>query len=334
MTPEEQALIDTAGAVRAKAAEWLARRESEEWNEPTKANFDAWLAQSFAHRVAFLRVENAWAQTHRLSVLRKPFAPATPPARRPWRGMARIAAVVAVAAGLGAAAVLYPLKSQDQVFRTPLGGRETITLNDGSTIELNTDTVLRARITPDRRQLWLDKGEAFFKVQHDARHPFEVMAGDHRITDIGTQFTVRRDGEKLKVSLLEGSVRFDASAQSGTKPVYLKPGDELVASAGKISVRTLSAAQTSHELGWRRGMLFFDNTTLADVAAEFNRYNTKKIVVADAAAGRRMIGANFATDNIELFARMARAVLGLHVQEGADAIVISSTARHAKDQGR
>jgi len=334
MTPEEQALIDTAGAVRAKAAEWLARRESEEWDDATRANFDAWFAQSFAHRVAFLRVENAWAQTHRLSVLRKPFAPATQPAQRPWRGTARVAAVVALAAGLGAAAMLYPLKSQDQVFRTPLGGRETITLNDGSTIELNTDTVLRARIASDRRQLWLDKGEAFFKVRHDPRRPFEVMAGDHRITDIGTQFTVRRDGEKLKVSLLEGRVRFDAPAQAGTKPLYLRPGDELVASAEKISVRTLSAAQTSRELGWRRGMLFFDNTSLAAAAAEFNRYNAKKIVVADAGAGRRMIGANFATNNIELFARMARAVLGLHVQDGSDAIVISSTARHAKDQNR
>jgi transmembrane sensor len=329
MTPEEQALIDTAGAVRAKAAEWLARRESEEWDDATRANFDAWLAQSFAHRVAFLRVENAWAQTHRLSVLRKPFSRATPLAKRPWRGTTRIAAVVAVVAGLGTAAMLYPLKSQDQVFRTPLGGRETITL-----IELNTDTVLRARITADRRQLWLDRGEAFFKVQHDERHPFEVMAGDHRITDIGTQFTVRRDGEKVKVSLLEGSVRFDAPAHSGTKPVYLKPGEELVASAEKISVRALSTAQTSRELGWREGMLFFDNTPLAEAAAEFNRYNTKKIVVADATAGRRMIGANFATGNIALFARMARAVLGLHVQEGADAIVISSTARHANDQNR
>src|SRR6185437_1261440 len=117
------------------------------------------------------------------------FAPATQSAKRPWRDTARIAAVVAVAAGIGAVAMLYPLKSQDQVFRTPLGGRETITLNDGSTIELNTDTVLRARIASDRRQLWLNKGEAFFKVRHDPRRPFEVMAGDHRITDIGTQST-------------------------------------------------------------------------------------------------------------------------------------------------
>lgn len=330
VTPEERALIDTAGAVRAKAAEWLARRESEDWGDEARAAFDVWLSQSSVHRVAFLRVESAWAQTRRLSVVRKPFPPVTSPAKQPWRAPARIAAVVAVAAGLGAAAMFYPFKSQDQIFRTPLGGRETITLNDGSLIELNTDTVLRARITTGQRKLWLEKGEAYFKVRHDANHPFEVMVGDHRITDVGTQFSVRRDGEKLKVSLLEGAIRFDASVQSGKKPIYLKPGDELLATAEKLSVHRSTTMQATRELGWRKGMLFFDHTPLADAAAEFNRYNHKKIIIADEAAGRRVIGASFATNNIELFARMSRAVLGLRVEESLDEIVISSPVKSSK----
>lgn len=333
-TAEERALIDTAGIVRAQAAEWLARRESEEWSEETKAEFEAWLSQSITHRVAFLRIESAWAHTKRLSVVRRPFAPVMSSAKQSWRRPASIAAVAAVVAGLGAAAMFYPSKSQDQVFRTPLGGRETITLNDGSSIELNTDTVLRARITSDRRQLWLEKGEAYFKVQHDASHPFEVLAGDHRIVDVGTQFTVRRDGEKLKVALFEGSIRFDAPAQASRKPLYLKAGDELLANAGTLSVHRSSSTQSNRELGWRKGMLFFDNTPLVDVAAEFNRYNRKKIIVADEAAGRRAIGASFATNNIELFARMSRAVLGLHVEDGPDEIVISSTAKSLRAKGQ
>lgn len=331
--PEERALIDVAGIVRARAAEWLARRESEEWDEETKAEFETWLTHSFTHRVAFLRIESAWIYTKRLSVVRRPFAPMTPPVKQSWRGPARIAAVVAVVAGVGAAALIYPSKSQDQVFRTPLGGRETITLNDGSSIELNTDTVLRARITTGRRQLWLEKGEAYFKVKHDASHPFEVLAGDHRIVDIGTQFTVRRDGEKLKVALLEGSIRFDAPAQATKKPLYLKAGDELLATAGSLSVHRSSSTQSNRELGWRKGMLFFDNTPLIDAAAEFNRYNRKKIIIADEAAGRRAIGASFAINNIELFARMSRAVLGLHVEDGPDEIVISSSAKSPGAKG-
>lgn len=332
--PEERALIDTAGIVRARAAEWLARRESEEWSEKTRVEFEAWLSQSTMHRVAFLRIESAWSHTKRLSIVRRPFTPMMSPAKQSWHGWVRIVAVVAVLAGVGTATMLYPSKSQDQVFQTPLGGHETVTLSDGSFIELNTDTVLRARITAERRQLWLEKGEAYFKVQHDASHPFEVLAGDHRIVDIGTQFTVRRDGEKLKVALLEGSIRFDVPAQSEKKPLYLKAGDELLATAGTLSVRRSPLMRSNRELGWRKGMLFFDNTPLIEVAAEFNRYNRKKIVIADEVAGRRAIGASFATNNIELFARMSRAVLGLHVEDGPDEIVISSSVKSARDKGQ
>lgn len=327
---EERALVETAGPVRARAAEWLARRESEEWSAADVQAFDAWLEETPANRVAYLRVESAWSQTRRLTAVRRPFARPEKPAPRSWRGPVRIAAVFALTAGISAAAALYFFSPKGQVFNTPLGGRETITLNDGSVIELNTDTTLRADITASRRKLWLEKGEVYFKVVHDARHPFEIIAGKHRVVDIGTQFTVRRDGERLKVALLEGAVRFDAPGSSSQKPVLLKPGEELVATANSVNVTTSSMAHVSKELGWRNGQLIFDNTTLSEAAAEFNRYNRKKIVIADAAAARRAIGASFATDDVELFARMARAVLGLRVKNTTDEIIISSSGSAAR----
>ena len=48
---------------------------------------------------------------------------------------------------------------------------------DGSRIELNTNTVLRARMTTDQRIVWLEKGEAYFRIKHDSTHPFIVMVG-------------------------------------------------------------------------------------------------------------------------------------------------------------
>jgi transmembrane sensor len=334
-TPEERALLDAAGPTRARAAEWLARRESEQWGEAEQAALEAWLGESDANRVAYLRVESAWSQAQRLPVVHRPFErPLAKPATRSWHGSARIAAVFALTAGIGAAAALHLFSPHGQVFSTPLGGRETITLNDGSVIELNTDTTLRADITADKRTLWLEKGEVYFKVVHDARHPFEVIAGKHRVTDIGTQFTVRRDGDRLRVSLLEGSVRFDATGQGGQKPVTLKPGEELLATATDVTVFPASTRRVAKELGWRKGQLIFDNTALSDAAAEFNRYNRKKIVIADAAAGRRAIGASFAVNDVELFARMAKAVLGLRVENTPDEIIISSSGHAMRGKGR
>ena len=43
-----------------EAVTWLVRRDGNEWSQETQTQFDDWLAQSTAHRVAFLRLEAGW----------------------------------------------------------------------------------------------------------------------------------------------------------------------------------------------------------------------------------------------------------------------------------
>ncbi len=111
----------------------------------------------------------------------------------------RLAALIVIAA-VGATGTAYVLRPQDQVYVTPVGGHRIIALADHSVIELNTDTVLAVR----GRTARLEKGEAYFQIKHDAAHPFMVVAGDHRIADLGTKFLVRKQPGKLEVSLVEG----------------------------------------------------------------------------------------------------------------------------------
>jgi len=51
------------------AAAWLARRDREEWSDADEAMLREWLSASVAHRVAFVRLNTAWAQTRRLKAL-------------------------------------------------------------------------------------------------------------------------------------------------------------------------------------------------------------------------------------------------------------------------
>jgi transmembrane sensor len=69
----------------------------------------------------------------------------------------------------------------------------------------------------------------------------------------------------------------------------------------------------SADLGWRRGVLTFNRTTLADAVAEFNRYNHTRLAVADAATGKRRIYGTFPTTDVEAFTRVVQAVFGLKV---------------------
>jgi len=125
---------------------------------------DEWLAQSTAHEVAYVRLESAWARTERLVVLR----PLVPEQVSPAKSVRwfftpvamRAAAAFALVAVLGGAAAYFLLQPRDRTYTTPIGGRETIAFADGTRIELNTNTVLRARMTTESRTVWLDSGEA------------------------------------------------------------------------------------------------------------------------------------------------------------------------------
>ena len=175
-----------------------------------------------------------------------------------------------------------------------------------------------------KRKVWLDKGEAYFDVHHDAARPFTVMIGHARITDLGTKFTVRRSQARLDVALIEGRAQFDNGAiGSDERSAVLKPGDVAIATTDTLAVARRSNENLKAALGWRRGVLVFENTELAAAAEEFNRYNRKKLIVADAHAARLKIGGTFPATNVDAFADAAQAILGLHVQTRNNEIVIS-----------
>lgn len=303
-----------------QASGFIEQRDFGQWTKDDQAKLDAWIAQSPAHRIAFLRADASWKRTEMLTALR-PFRPeranAAKPARRaPWK----IAAALVICGALGAGATFYlrPHAPHYTTYTTAIGGHKTLALADGTQIELNTDTVVRL-LNGDNRKVWLDRGEAFFNVHHDASRPFEVTVGDHRVTDIGTKFLVKHHSDDTEVALVEGAARFDG----GSRSLMLTPGDVVVASAEAVSVSRKKPAVLSTELGWRHGVLIFEQMSLYAVASELNRYNQKKLVIADAAAGGVKIGGTFRTDDVQAIANAAREVFGLHVEDRGSEIVIS-----------
>ena len=306
--------------LEAEAASFLRRRLHGEWSASDQAMLDAWLAQSDSHCVAYWRLEAAWEKAQRLSAL-QPSA-GEPAPRRIAPTILKIAAVFAVAAVLGVVGSRFVSEPHDRTFSTGIGGHETVSFADGSRIELNTNTRLRARMTTDQRIVWLNKGEAYFSIRHDPTHPFIVMVGNHRVTDLGTKFVVRREPDRLQVAVMQGRVTFDTpDAQASSQVAVLRPGDVATATAKNISLSKESPEELESQLGWRRGVLVFYDTPLAEAAAEFNRYNREKIVIADSAAHVPVVG-TFPVNDIEDFTRLAHMALGLNVERrGAETVI-------------
>ncbi len=304
-----------------QAADWLQRRHFWAWSEDDQKALNVWLEQSPAHEVAYWRLESAWNDSQRMAALQRPDARRL--SARSWPRFAAIAACAAVAIAIAIAWPSFFQQPETHVVATGLGERKTVTLADGSKVELNTNSTLRIVANAEGRRAWLDRGEAFFDIVHDSRHPFVVTVGNRHITDLGTKFLVRRDHDKLSVALVEGSARFDAPDGSVMSPVFLKPGDVLQDKGRAIIATRKTPVELKDELGWRRGLLVFKHATLADAAAEFNRYNVDKVVIADPQTARITIGGTFQSNNVTVFAEAVRDLLGLRVQARKGETVIS-----------
>ncbi|MGJ7904659.1 FecR/PupR family sigma factor regulator, partial [Lysobacter sp. 1R34A] len=76
--------MESSRQIERSAAQWLVRRDRDDWSVEDQAGLDAWLAASTAHRVAFLRLEAAWAQSGRLKALGAGAVSDGAPARGQW----------------------------------------------------------------------------------------------------------------------------------------------------------------------------------------------------------------------------------------------------------
>lgn len=319
----------------AMAADWIAERDRGDGVLPAERQqaLDDWLNAATAHRVAFLRLDHAWRRADRLQALQGPRAARLP--RPPILAMrSRLAwlarpPVYRAAAGISLAVLAAVLVTDfgggqaTQRYATERGQREMVALADGSRLTLNTATQLRTAVTPQTREVWLDRGEAFFDIAHDARRPFVVHAGGQTVTVLGTKFSLFREGDKLRVAVLEGRVQVKAPRSA---PTVLTRDDAALADVSNVLVTKKSSQQLNASLGWLQGKLVFDQVTLAEAARQFNRYGSTQLVIEDDAAARIVIGGVFDADNVEAFTRLLHAGFGLHVKIRGGEIRVSSPA--------
>jgi transmembrane sensor len=310
--------------IRAQASAWLRRREFQDWDAATQKEFEAWRRASPANAVAYLRVEQIWRRADKLRVLKHPVRAEKSLPVRLKSLLPKVGAAIVVAGLVGFASQIYFANGNTRTYATPVGAHETISLADGSKIELNTDTVLWVRESQKGRSAELVKGEAYFQIRHDAAHPFIVTAADHRVTDLGTKFLVRCDQGPLEVALLEGSARIETvGSNAPSHAVVLRPGDVALATVSSMSISRSSSQGLAAQFAWRQGLLVFNHTTLADAAVEFNRYNQTKLIIADRDIATRTIGGTFRTSDVEGFIEITRQLLNLRAEKLGSNIVIT-----------
>jgi transmembrane sensor len=205
--------MSASPAALAQAIDWhvaLDGADIEGWRA-----FTEWLEADPAHQAAYDSV----ALDDALLTRPLPAAePAQAPRRTEWR---RLAVAAGIAATVGAGAMLLPRTAPSTLYAVETGrsASRAVNLADGSRIELNRSTrLLLDRANP--RLAVLERGEALFRIKHDASNPFRLRTASGEIEDLGTVFDVVGEGPRLDVAVAEGAVMFAPEAQA----IRLTPG--------------------------------------------------------------------------------------------------------------
>jgi transmembrane sensor len=341
-----------------QAATWAARLADGALPLAQQDEFQAWLDADPLNGDALEEVVGAWrsvehyAASPQMMALREA---ALASARRTSRNHLRPASRRMIW-GLLAATLLIVIGgaglwawTSPHVYRTEVGERRIVVLNDGSKISLDGATEVRVSYVGDRRRLWLDHGRAKFDVAKDSLRPFSVAAADKVVVATGTAFSVERVQGQVRVVLYEGHVAL--LQRDGGKPPQtltlgaeaadksLKPGREMIlavapqaASAMSPQVArdaTVTAADPVRSLAWEGGQLVFEDEPLSVAVERMNRYADKPLRIADPHTAQLRISGVFRAGDTEAMVQGLEAAFQVHVRRGADSLVLFSKSASA-----
>ena len=343
--------------IKQEAVDWLIRLDGDE--PLSKHELEAlreWLSRSPAHREELNSLNDFWSNNI-LTELVVPLGRHEPRTgffeaigKRFWSVGA--VAATAVAGALIVAINLWlspdPIKDTNGVYLTAVGRQKSVTLADGSVVQLNTNSQIAVEYNDRYRNINLLQGEAHFEVAKDSELPFRVYAGAGRIQAVGTAFTVLLMKNGVNVLVTEGrvalaalgiarpeappralpkadkGVEFDPYANGQSKDLgILKAGESITLDIAdgveegmeelRDAIEVVNHDELSRRQSWRDGLLVFSGEPLEQVILEISRYTTVSIEISDPELRQIQIGGRFKVGDIDNMFNALEANFGLQV---------------------
>ncbi len=298
MTPSDRTLSDEAIA-------WRVRLQSDDATDEDRRLFEEWKNRSLRHRAAFEKIDGLWKaldgpsslawEDIRHGIESARVRTKRVPAGYKWAALAASIALVVITSLWFSD---YGDILSGKIIATARGERASVTLADGSTVHLNTDTAVSVELTDRRRYLRLKKGEATFTVAPDRNRPFDVESAGGMTRAVGTEFNVRRHNDDVTVTVMEGTVNVSQPGVAGvsdhpTTASAVTVGEQVRYSTTEIG--SVTSADLIQATGWRRGQLVFDMKPLGEVVEDVDRYWTGKIIVLSPELRQHRISGVFKT---------------------------------------
>jgi transmembrane sensor len=334
--------LPDADRIELEASEWIARLNADDVSPDDRARFEAWRRTHSLHGRVYDELCGTW----------RAFSAAGPLVRAVSFGQSMNEATkvrasthrrwwlsAAATLAIAGAGLTWFLGNRGPVamFETVIGEHASVSLPDGSTLELNSNSLARVNYSEHARIIRLVRGEAYFKVVHDAARPFWVISGGSWVRDLGTAFNVDLRDDRVRVTVTEGTVKVGAAEASGNRvpsdeglalgPVsVVTAGEEVDLLGASAAVRTLRAADITRTEAWRSGAVYFEKEPLSDVVEELGRYTTLRLIVDDPKLRALPVGGTFQANpqGAEAFLTMLKDGFDLTIRRDSNRVYIES----------
>jgi transmembrane sensor len=305
--------------IRKQAALWVTDLHDRDRNSALEEKVRRWIAKDPRHAAAFESATEAWQRSGDL--------PGYLPERTRPGVSAKALAGMAILCVAFISAVYF---LRDGTLVTGPGEQRKVDLSDGTQVSLNANSRVIVQYDDRVRRLTLARGEVLFNVVKHEPRPFVVIIGDQKIIAMGTSFMVRREdptGPAFAVTLVEGRVAIEPISWPDVLPSAPVTGLKLLNPGERLrfddATEKRDAPSIERLTAWQRGQLIFDDTSLSEAAAEFNRYGSNKIAIDGAVLGRLRVGGVFRIGDPSSFAHAMANAYHLRVINGGNTIILT-----------
>ena len=348
--------MNATTSINQQACAWIAKLHGEPSAKDLQ-NFRAWMAQSPAHKTEVRQLAKLWGELDvltELAVVQEPLSTQSTSARLfdkvaaliKFSNWNRPLATMVTATLVAVLALPIIIDINKTTYSTDIGKQELITLRDGSTVLLNTNSSIRVDYSLETRNISLLSGQAHFEVTKDNTRPFKVYAGKGLVRAVGTAFSVYLQPDIIEVTVTEGTIELSAVApapaptnQPETEPTA--PSKTItklsLVTAGQNatmdqdtssidSIEVIDAPEIVQKLAWHQGLLRFSGDPLEDVVAEISRYTDLSIVILDPEIRDLRIGGFFKVGETEKMFQALETSFGVRVERKGKNVALLAAA--------
>lgn len=276
-------------------------------DEKLRAEVTSFRGESVDQENYFLEIEKIWnlsGQAEKLAgvdkenaalELKNKLVPNLKPKYSNWYWISRIAAVITI---FSLGIFIYNLTSKEAfLIKTTLANQiDSVALSDGSMIILaeNSELKYSDKYSSTHRNVYLTKGQAFFKIAKDPKHPFKVIMDNSNVVVIGTSFNIKISANLIDLGAITGKVLF-TPYQQGTTSV-LTAGQALTYDVLKKELLTKTSQNAN---AWLTKELIFVDTPLEEVCKQLSNYYGEDIRLKNNNRVVKKLNATFKHQNLE-----------------------------------